>query len=118
MQRMTRRLFAELEQRFSITPLCWNRLGHFYHRLAGREWTFLRTPFRNYKRPTALPEFRGEKLPGELRRMFRRQAVDLSSELQGADLFLAPDFFGDSRRQRLPDLLRKIDIRSVAIFHD
>jgi glycosyltransferase involved in cell wall biosynthesis len=118
MQRMTRRLFAELDRRFSVTPLCWNRLGRFYHRLADPEWKFLRSPFHDYKRAMALPEFRGEKFPGELRRMLRREAVDLSSELGKAEVFLAPDFFGDSRRQRLPGLLGKIDIRSLAIFHD
>lgn len=118
MQRMTRRLFAELEGRMPVTPLCWNRLGHFYHLLADREWNFLRAPFRDYKRAMALPEFRGEKFPGELRRLLRREAVDLSSELQNGAVFLAPDFFGDSRRQRLPDILRKIDIPRVAIFHD
>src|ERR1700730_8022273 len=118
MQRMTRRLFAELEQRLPVTPLCWNRLGHFYHRLGNRESNYLRKPFQGYKRAMALPELRGEKFPGELRRLLLRKAVDLSSELTGDDVFLAPDFFGDSRRQRLPDLIRKTGAHSIAIFHD
>jgi len=118
MQRMTRRLFAELEQRMSVTPICWNRLGHFYHRLGDRESVYLRTPFQGYDRAVALPEFRGEKFPGELRRLLRRQPVDLSEELSGGDVFLAPDFFGDSRRQRLPKIVEKLGIRAVAIFHD
>src|SRR5436305_8756940 len=80
MQRMTRRLFAGLEQRVSVTPICWNRLGHFYHRLGDRESGYLRAPFKNYRRAVALPEFRGEKLPGELRRMLRRKRVDLKKE--------------------------------------
>ena len=118
MQRMTRRLFAELEQRMSVTPLCWNRLGHFYHRLGDRESTYLRKPFQGYKRAVALPEMRGEKFPGEFRRLLRRKPVDLSREIQKGDVFLAPDFFGDSRRQKLPQLIRKIGMRFVAIFHD
>lgn len=115
---MTRRLFAELEQRVSVRPLCWNRLGHFYHRLGDRESGYLRTPFRGYNRAVALPEFRGEKFPGELRRLFRRKPVDLSREVREGDIFVAPDFFGDSRRQNLPGLTRKVGMRSVAIFHD
>jgi glycosyltransferase involved in cell wall biosynthesis len=118
MQRMTRRLFAELEQRVSVTPLCWNRLGHFYHRLGDRESTYLRKPFQDYKRPVALPELRGEKFPGELRRLLGRQPVDLSRELTAGDVFLVPDFFGDSRKQKLPELVRKTGMNSVAIFHD
>jgi len=118
MQRMTRRLFAELEQLLPVTPLCWNKLGHFYHRLGDRESKFLRTPFHSYKRAVALPELRGEKFPAELRRMLRRTRVDLSTEVAADDVFLAPDHFGDSRRRRLPELIDKIGIRSIAIFHD
>ena len=118
MQRMTRRLFAELAQRVSVTPLCWNRLGHFYHELANIEWDFLRTPFRDYKRAMMLPELRGEKFPGELRRMLLRKRVDLSREIHPGDVFLAPDFFGDSRLGKLPELIRKVRMHSVAIFHD
>jgi len=73
MQRMTRRLFAELEQRLPVTPLCWSKIGHFYHRLGNRELRFLRTPFHDYKRAVALPELHGEKFPDELRRMLRRR---------------------------------------------
>ena len=118
MQRMTRRLFAELEQRVPVTPICWNRLGDFYHGLDEREFIYLRTPFHGYKRAMALPELRGEKFPGELRRLLLREAVDLSKEMRERDVFVAPDFFGDSRRQKLPAILRKIGMRSVAIFHD
>jgi glycosyltransferase involved in cell wall biosynthesis len=118
MQRMTRRLFAELERRLSVAPLCWNRLGHFYHRLGDRESAYLRKPFQGYKRAVALPELRGEKFPGELRRFFRRQPVDLAGEIQDGDVFLAPDFFGDSRRQKLLPLIRKVGMHSIAIFHD
>jgi glycosyltransferase involved in cell wall biosynthesis len=118
MQRVTRRLFAELERRLPVTPVCWNRLGHFYHHLGDPESVYLRKPFRDYKRAVALPEMRGEKFPGEFRRLFRRKPADLSREIQKGDVFLAPDFFGDSRRQKLPQLIRKIGMHSVAIFHD
>ena len=118
MQRMTRRLFAELEKRLPVTPLCWSKLGHFYHRLGNRELRFLRTPFHGYKRAVGLPELRGEKFPDELRRLLRRRWVDLSKEVGADDIFLAPDHFGDSRRRRLPELVRKTGMRSVTIFHD
>jgi glycosyltransferase involved in cell wall biosynthesis len=118
MQRTTRRLFVELEKRLSVTPICWNRLGHFYHRLGARELRFLRAPFHGYKRAVALPELRGEKFPGELRRMLWRRRIDFSAEIAAHDVFLAPDHFGDSRRRRLPELIRKIGIRSIVIFHD
>ena len=118
MQRMTRRLFAELEHRLSVTPICWNRLGNFYHRLGNRESRYLRTPFKDYGRAVALPEFRGEKLPGELRRMLRRKRVDLKKENVAGDILLVPEHFGDSRRLKLPELIRKSGMRSIAIFHD
>jgi glycosyltransferase involved in cell wall biosynthesis len=118
MQRTTRRLFVELEKRLSVTPICWNRLGHFYHRLGARESRLLRAPFHGYKRAVALPELRGEKFPGELHRMLRRRRIDFSTEIAADDVFLAPDHFGDSRRRRLPELIRKIGIRSIVIFHD
>ena len=115
---MTRRLFAELEQRLSVIPVCWNRLGHFYHYLGKRESVYLRTPFKDYGRPAALPEFRGEKLPGELRRMLGRKRVAISKELAPDGVLLVPEHFGDSRRLRLPTLIGKSGIRSIAIFHD
>ena len=118
MQRMTRRLFTELEQRAAVTPICWNRLGNFYHRLGKRESDYLRTPFKGYRRAVALPEFRGEKLPGELRRMLRRKRIDFSREIATGDVLLLPEHFGDSRRLKLPDLIRKIGRHSLAIFHD
>src|SRR5260370_36773246 len=93
MQRMTRRLFAELEQRMSVTPICWNRLGHFYHRLGDRESVYLRTPFQGYGRAVALPEFPGEKFPGELRRFLRRRPVELLAALVVVDVVLPRDFF-------------------------
>lgn len=118
MQRMTRKLFAELEHRLSVTPICWNRLGNFYHQLGKRESTYLRTPFKDYDRPVALPEFRGEKFPGELRRMLRRTRIDLSKVSAKGDVLLVPEHFGDSRRLKLPRLIAKAGISSVAIFHD
>ena len=118
MQRTTRRLFAELEQRMPVTPICWNKLAHFYHRLGDTESKFLRTPFHDYKRAVALPEMRGEKFPAELKRLLRRQPVNLAREIGDGDIFVAPDFFGDSRRRRLPKIVEKLGIRAVAIFHD
>ena len=118
MQRTTRRLFAELDRRVAVSPLCWNKLGHFYHHLGSRESKLLRTPFHDYERAVALPELRGEKFPAELHRMLRRKRFDPATEITAEDVFLVPDHFGDSRRLRLPELIRKINIRSIAIFHD
>ena len=117
-QRVTRRLFAELEQRISVTALCWNRLGHFYHRLSDREYTYLRTPFKGYYRALALPEFRGEKFPGEVQRLLARKPVDFSCDLESGDVLVVPDFFGDSRRRNLPKLIRRRGMRALAIFYD
>ena len=117
-QRVTRRLFAELEQRISVTALCWNRLGHFYHRLSDREYTYLRTPFKGYHRALGLPEFRGEKFPGEVRRLLGRERVDLSRDLESGDVFVVTDLFGDSRRRELPKLIRRPGMGSLAIFYD
>jgi glycosyltransferase involved in cell wall biosynthesis len=117
-QRVTRRLLAELEQRISVTALCWNRLGHFYHYLSDRECAYLRTPFKDYNRALALPELRGEKFPGELYRLLNRKPVDLSRDLKSGDVLLVPDLFGDSRRQKLPKFISRRGLRAVGIFYD
>src|ERR1700694_3804830 len=80
-QRMTRRIFAELTTRVSVTPICWNRLGNFYHLLGASELNCLTAPFRDRRRPQSRPELLGENFPGELRRMLARKKIDVLSEL-------------------------------------
>jgi glycosyltransferase involved in cell wall biosynthesis len=117
MQRMTRRIFAELAERLPSTPICWNRYGNFYHRLGVRETEYLEAPFRRYRRPLERPQA-NEGLVGELGRLLKHSKIDLVDELQRANVFLVPDMFSDQRTRRLPEWLRRTPARSVAIFHD
>jgi glycosyltransferase involved in cell wall biosynthesis len=117
-QRVTRQIFAQLAVQTSVTPICWNRLGNYYHRLGERELTRLVAPFSGYASAVGRPEFRGEKFPGELRRRLSSVAIDLENELTAGDALLVPDIYSDRRTQQLPKLLDRIKARSVAIFHD
>ena len=45
MQRMTRRIFAELSQRLDVRPISWNTIGNFYVDLGQTERRFLTHPF-------------------------------------------------------------------------
>jgi glycosyltransferase involved in cell wall biosynthesis len=117
-QRVTRQIFSELASQTSISPICWNRLGNYYHRLGKRELTRLVEPFSEYPSAVGRPEFRGEKFPGELRRRLSSVAIDLASELTDRDVLLVPDIYSDRRTQQLPELLRRTKARSIAIFHD
>lgn len=118
MQRMTRKLFAELGSRAEVVPLCWNTLGKFFHYLGEPELRNLRDPFRNYRGPVSRPEWRGEKFPGEVRRLFARQRCDLRTELRDGDVLFMPDIYPDERTTILPRLMRQSSARSLAIFHD
>ncbi len=117
-QRVTRHIFAALSEQTSVTPICWNRLGNFYHRLGPRERKFLTSPFRNYRSAVGRPEFRGEKFFGEFRRYRTAHVVDLASSLGQGDVLLVPDIYSDQRSERLPAMIRQGQARSVAIFHD
>jgi len=118
MQRMTRRLFAELAARADLTPLCWNTIANSYHQLGKAELEYLQTPFRRYKRPASRPELLGENFPGELKRFFSRSKIDLFNLLGENEIFIAPDQFTDRRVESLLGLVRKIRPPCVAIFHD
>lgn len=117
MQRMTRRIFAELAARIPVTPICWNRLGNFYHRLGPGEMEYLKTPFRRYSRPMSHPHSREDWLR-EFQRLLDHVSLDLLNLFQEDDVFFVPDMFSDRRMQKLPELARRIGARSVAIFHD
>jgi glycosyltransferase involved in cell wall biosynthesis len=116
MQRMTRRLFAELAARVPVRPLCWNKIGDFYQRLGPCELEYLRTPFRRYRRPMNRPHAREDW--HEFRRLFRNGRVDMFTSLQDNDVLLVPDPFPDRRIHKLPEMARRTGARFVAIFHD
>lgn len=117
MQRMTRRIFAELVARIPVTPICWNQLGNFYHRLGPGEMEYLKTPFRRYRRPMSRPHAREDWLR-EVQRLLGHVSLGLLNLLQDDDVFFVPDMFSDRRMQKLPELARRTRARSVAIFHD
>jgi glycosyltransferase involved in cell wall biosynthesis len=117
-QRVTRGIYAELAARGSLTAICWNRVGNFYHLLGEPESEYLIAPFRKYRAPVGRPDLRGEKLPGELRRYFRRRPIAVAPALQKGSILLVPDIYFDERTRLLPEALRHSTGRSVAIFHD
>jgi glycosyltransferase involved in cell wall biosynthesis len=118
MQRMTRKIFAELNQRLDVQPISWNTAGDFYVDLGPREFQFLTQPFAGRSDAMAHPEWRGEDPFTESMRMFRRRRLNLDQEISGADVFFVPDIFRDGRRYVLPDFLKRTRARKIAIFHD
>ncbi|HJT45704.1 MAG TPA: glycosyltransferase family 1 protein [Chthoniobacterales bacterium] len=118
MQRVTRRIFRELSRRVPVTPISWNAIGNRYQLLGPRERDILENPAQFLVRPSARPELRGEYFPAELHRHIFRKSIRLEDELKDGDVLLLPDIFRDSRLTKLPPLIAKRGIRSVAIFHD
>ena len=118
MQRMTRRIFAELSRRAAVTPICWNKIGRFYQRLGSTEHKLLTRPFDVRSRPTTRPERRGQNPIAELRRFVLLPRFDFINLLSEEDVFISPDTHHDSRRKYLPSLIGRTRVRSVAIFHD
>jgi len=118
MQRMTRKIFAELSRRLSIQPISWNKVGNCYTELGQTEFGFLTRPFEARSGAAARPEWRGEDPFTEFFRTFRRRRFDLDDEIGPADVFLVPDIFRDCRREILPAFLKRTPARTVAIFHD
>jgi glycosyltransferase involved in cell wall biosynthesis len=118
MQRMTRRIFAELNQRLDVQPISWNTAGNFYTELGPRELELLKQPFASRSGAMAHPEWRGEDPFTESFRILRRRRLCLEQEIGAADVFFVPDIFRDGRRHALPALLKQSPARKVAIFHD
>jgi glycosyltransferase involved in cell wall biosynthesis len=116
-QRVTRQLFAALSLQTSVTPICWNRLGNYYHRLAARELARLTKPFTEHKSPMARPELRGEKIVDETKRWIKSKRIDLS-DLKDGDVLLVPDIYTDRRTKKLPATIKSSPARAIAIFHD
>jgi glycosyltransferase involved in cell wall biosynthesis len=116
MQRMTRRIFAELSRRSEVTPLCWNEIGRFYQRLGPTEFKLLTRPFELHS-VSARPESRGQNPVAEFSRFVSLRRFPWK-RLNEEDVFLAPDILHDLRRRSLPSWIRKTKARAVAIFHD
>src|SRR5207237_5590316 len=101
MQRMTRRIFAELSQRLDVRPISWNTIGNFYIELGPRERLLLTRPFAARSGAMAHPEWRGEDPFTEFFRMLRRRRVYPDQEISATDVFFVPDIFRDGRRDAL-----------------
>jgi glycosyltransferase involved in cell wall biosynthesis len=117
-QRITRCIFQELNGRASVMPISWNSVGNRYQLLGRRERALLEEPARFLTRARARPELRGEYFPAELHRHIFRKSIRLQKQLRAGDVFLLPDIFRDGRLKKLPILISRADVRSVAIFHD
>ncbi len=118
MQRMTRRIFAELSQQLDVRPISWNTIGNFYVDLGPRELRFLTRPFEGQAKAAARPEWRGEDPLTEFYRSLTRPRINLEQEIGDDDVFLVPDIFRDRRRELLRSFLERTRARKVAIFHD
>ncbi len=111
MQRMTRKIFAELNVRFDVRPISWNKVGNIYTELGEQEFRFLTRPFESRSHGAARPEWRGEDPLTELYRMLRRRRVNLEKEIGADNVFLVPDIFRDRRREALPVFLKQTGAR-------
>src|SRR5438270_1702558 len=118
MQRMTRKIFAELSRFTHVRPICWNAAGNFYTELGETEYRLLTKPFEVRSHAMARPEFHGQDPFSELWRLLRRRRINLEAEIGPTDVFLVPDIFRDLRRKALPNFLRQTQARKVEIFHD
>src|SRR5438105_3234326 len=118
MQRMTRKIFAELSRFTHVRPICWNAAGNFYTELGETEYRLLTKPFEVRSHAMARPEFHGQDPFSELWRLLRRRRINLEAEIGPTDVFLVPDIFRDLRRKALPNFMRQTQARKVAIFHD
>lgn len=118
MQRMTRKIFAELKPLTPVHPICWNEAGNFYTELGDSEYRFLTRPFEVRSHAMARPDWRGHDPLTEFWRRLRRRRFELEKEIGPNDIFFVPDIYRDSRREILPNFLKQTQARTVAIFHD
>ena len=117
MQRMTRKIFAELNRITRTHPICWNAAGNFYTELGESEYRFLTRPFEVRSHAMARPDWRGHDPLTEFWRRLRRRRFE-PQEIGPSDVFFVPDIYRDSRRKILPGFLNQTQARTVAIFHD
>jgi glycosyltransferase involved in cell wall biosynthesis len=118
MQRMTRKIFAELSRFTRVRPICWNSAGNFYTQLGEPEYGFLTRPFKVRSHAMSRPDWRGHDPLTELCRRLWRRRFELEKEIESGDIFFVPDIYRDSRREILPNFLKQTQARTVAIFHD
>ena len=118
MQRMTRRIFAELDRRLNVQPISWNKAGNFYTELGKKEFRCLTQPFEVRSSAGARPEWRGEDPLSEFYRMLFRRRLNLEEQIGAEDVFVVPDIFRDRRREMLRSFLERTAARTIAIFHD
>src|SRR5690348_5196726 len=102
MQRTSRRIYSELARRVPIVPIAWNWIGRHFHLLGRREFEFFAAPFQADSRPTARPDWRGEKFFGEVNRLLFRKSVPLEVTLTGRDVLFVPDIYRDARMRLFP----------------
>lgn len=118
MQRMTRKIFAELNRFTRVRPICWNSAGNFYTELGEAEYRFVTRPFEVRSHAMARPDWRGHDPFTELWRRLWRRRFEVEKEVGPNDVFFVPDIYRDLRREALPNFLRQTQARTVAIFHD
>ena len=105
MQRMTRKIFADLSRSTHLRAICWNTVGNFYTDVGESEYRLLTRPFEVRSNATARPEWRGEDPLTELRRLLTRRRLDLEREIGPDAVFFVPDIFRD-RRRNLASVIR------------
>lgn len=111
-QRVVRSLFAELETRGHVAPLCFDPHEHTWRTLHASELATLRDRAsaggsRGAKWTLA------QKLSGRARRLVGRR-----TSLPAACGLLVPELFSTKVAAHLPDLLARVRGPRVAVFHD
>ena len=106
MQRMTRKIFAELAEHAEVRPIVWNNIGSCYQKLGKPEHRFLERPFEVRSGATARPDWRGHDPITEFWRLINRPRIRLEGEVKAGDVFLAPDIYRDLRRNVLSSICR------------
>src|ERR1700704_713524 len=103
-QRATRSIFRELDQRESVIPVSWNLLGNCYQRLGRRELQILQDPFSVLRDKIAQPDLRGKPPIAELQRLLFRQSVPLKRKIEPGNILFVPEIYSDGRLNYLPEL--------------
>ena len=118
MQRTTRALFLHLRQRQHLVPIYWNVLRQRYEYAGKHELQTVEEPFRILPRALARPDNVRENFFAELYRGVTARPLDYHSLAAVRNTLVVPDLFRDGRLRLFPRLLKMVNLRSVAIFHD
>lgn len=111
-QRVVRSLFAALEQKGKVAPICFDPHQRAWRRLAPGELATLRNPGDGSTSRGAKWTLT-QKLAGSARRLLRQ-----SSDLPNARRLVMPELFSAKVAAELPELFARIPGPRVAIFHD